>query len=449
MSAAADHFIEVTTRPMAHDEEIRVAAETELRERIATHGEGRDAELAEAAATLERSDRSPLRKWRTVLVAAMLLVSLPMLGVGVWALATVKGVFRSAVPTQEGLRPMTSAVPGGLSPAERLLLIGDPTGLTDAERWRPLWQSEPDNPVFLAKYAIAYFNTHKSLSPEIIEAANRVDPDNGWFTALAASGLAKQAIEKLNITTKESQQGKATPWRILDEAKFRESLALAHQAAEQPAFSTYQTEFHQLRVKLVPPPTDFVSTAVTLLHAADSDNGALPLRHLSDALAAAAQACAESHDAAGFDATLGDWLWLCRTTNRTANTLVGQLVAQAMISGPSRSFRDAARDLNLTKQEEILAAVEEHLRLEREELRSNRGNQPIADLVRKRGSFMGALSLPMSSSLVRIPPPLTGDDLRPGRLANHALLDRMLAAAAWLLLGCGAAVAISPGFRGR
>ena len=72
-----------------------------------------------------------------------------------------------------------------------MLLFGENHATDEADRWKPLWDSDPGNPAFLAQYASAYFSDSKKLSPEILDAAAKIDPDNGWFIALAAAGIAE------------------------------------------------------------------------------------------------------------------------------------------------------------------------------------------------------------------------------------------------------------------
>ncbi len=145
------------------------------------------------------------------------------------------------------------------SPRQRLLLLGDAGAAGAAARWRPLWESEPDNPAFLAQYAAGSFSVHRGLPAEILAAAARIDPDNGWYPATAAAAGVEKAVSKQALSRQDQQAGKTPVWEIHDGTRLAEALALVHQAAAKSRFTSYQGELFQQRRPLLGPRTDFLS----------------------------------------------------------------------------------------------------------------------------------------------------------------------------------------------
>ena len=101
-------------------------------------------------------------RWRTILYLATLLVSLPVLGISAWRCAHFynfqSGFFQSGFPGFFETEPRTG-IEDALNPAQRLLLVGNNKATNLADRWKPLWDSEPDNPAYLAEYAMAFLTT--------------------------------------------------------------------------------------------------------------------------------------------------------------------------------------------------------------------------------------------------------------------------------------------------
>jgi len=175
MNSATEHLIESATLPLAVDPATRLAAAGELHRQIEAHPDIPPAALAEATASLARADLHPRRhRWRTVLCLTTLLVSLPVLVHSAWQFAWFAGVQRVTTPFAAS-KPLLPDILRGLNPEQELLLMGDLTATRDAERWKPLWDSDPDNPLYLSEYAQAYFSDHKTLPPEILTAAARAD----------------------------------------------------------------------------------------------------------------------------------------------------------------------------------------------------------------------------------------------------------------------------------
>lgn len=444
---SADPFVTRVLLPLPEGA-ARAEAEAELRGRLAEHASGQEAVVAEMEATLARTDARPwpLRNWRQVQVWVMLVVCIPLL---VWTAGRVVFAARDITGLGGGgtdrPAPDVSTILKDPTPAGRLLVEGARGETNQGERWRPLWESAPDDPRFLAQYALAYYGEYKRLSPEIVAAAERIDPDNGWFPLLEAAGIARKAVTREKVSDKDSKTGKAARVTVNDKEALDRALALIHKARNLPRFETYQTDLHRMRMEQLRPAEDFLSSVYRAASMAGGNEPLLLMLDLSSALAASALRCSEAGDEAGFDRAVDDWLWLYHAGMREAHSLVSQLLVRSFAAFPLRIFRDAALQLGREDQAARFGALDVAVR-ERRERAKKRGEQdPLADLVGQRGSMLGRLHL-AAGSMVMSPPVVRDEDLKPGRLADHALVDRLFTGVVWALIGC---VAMSVGFSRR
>jgi hypothetical protein len=431
MHPEAARLIELTTRPLAGNAELLMAAKAEMENALET----RAAEaITEAADALARADLYPQRRrWQVALVVLTVMVSVPLL-------------VHSALQFRELLKlgPVFSMMSGGMgsrpvsnfTPQQRLLLFGAEGAATDSAKWKPLWDSEPENPAYLTEYATAYFSQHNELSPEILEAAERVDPDNAWFQILAAAGRAEGAVSKERAPSSGRKAAPKTPvWKIDDEKRLLEALALIHGITGKSRMTFYQDVMLQQRLTLFPPRRDFVSQIPRTVYAASQTAPGIRLRKLVDVLAAGAQRCAAAGDVAGFRQIVGDWRILSGFSVRNSYLLIDGLIARVVIGGPLQNFRDAARGLGLEQEADEFEALYARLQKEKDDREDRTKVDGMGESIQRQGSILTSMVTPMVRRQVMNPPPLTEADLKPGRYADHAMLERLFAWTAWLLLG--------------
>lgn len=434
MSSDAERLIELVTRPLADNEELRMSAGEELRKAVEMRGPEGAQEVKDAVETLERADRCPRRGWwKKALYVVTLVVSLPLIFHTAGQVARSTGIAKMASST----RPASATVAKNedLSPSQQLLLYGDETAVNSAERWRPLWEQHPGDPVYLAVYAGAYFDVHDEFSPEILEAAEKVDPDNGWFLMMSAAVNAEKAVARGKRSTKETKEGKAAVMTIRDEELLEESLAIIHQAAEKPRISSYHTEFLRRQIPLLPPRKDWESQVPLLVHAGSMPEPGMPLSKLANVFAAGAGQSAARGDVDGFRRIVRDWHAFVKSSAAGGETLIELLIAKATISSVAPNFRDAARILGLEDDARYFEELDLRMRNEREERDKKRsGDYRSSDRMKQKSSIFAGLSAPLAGRQVKNPPPFNEEDLRPARLADHALVGRALCGIGWTFL---------------
>ena len=445
MHSETSRLLDLATAPLENNAELELAAKTFLQREFATNHANPDA-IRETADALARADRHPRRNfWKIALYVTALLVSLVILAPSVWKLRALARVSDIISPFSMGMpeEPDTT----GYTPREKLLLYGDTDAPDNSGRWKPLWDSEPENPAFLAQYAAAYLSDHKTLSPEILEAAARIDPDNGWFLAMAAGGPVESAVIAEKQSSKEQKEFKTKVWTIRDRTQLDASLTLIRQAMEKPRFKSYELELMQQRVPLLPERHDWISQIPPIAYAASQTTSVIHLRRLMDAMAAEAQECAARKDVEGFQQLVGDWQRLAKRSTENGFTLVELLVAKVIYLGPAGNFRDAAQALGLDEQAAYFDRIHEQRKADKEFRNTSKRDSPQDQLAERKGSILTSLTLPMVARQVKSPPPLAAADLTPGRYADHALLARAVTVPAWLLLGVCAGLAALHRFR--
>ena len=336
------------------------------------------------------------------------------------------------------------------TPQQNLLLFGDTKAKDHAECWKPLWDSEPDNPAFFAQYVTAYFCDHKEISPDLLAAAGRIDPDNGWYDALAAAGYGQHAVNKPQVAFKDKgkKSSKAQVWEILDEAKLAEALAAIHRAADKPQFSSHTAGLLKLRIELLPPRSDTVSQLSNTAYLAGQIAASVQLIKMLDAMRAGAQECAKHQDAEGFRRIVQDWEKLAPKLNDDGLFLVDVLVAKSVIIGPADNFREAAELLGLDQETSRFKRIRERDLAEKDARRHSK--DPNGSDIWARGSILASVCLPIMSSKVNSPPSLKEEDLRPARCAEGALFSGVACAFTWQCLGlCAGLAALQRCRKGR
>ena len=448
---STERFLDLATRPLADNAELHLAAHAELRAQLEIHAADSPHALAAAADSLARADRHPRRKhWRTALYLTTLLVFLPALGHAVWQYCFLRQfihpffLFSQPRPTH----PLgTSGHARKLTSRQHMILFGNPRANNESDHWRPLWDGEPNNRACLAQYASAYFQDHKQLSPEILAAAERLDPDNGWFPVLAAAGLADGAAEKKRLSPAEAKEGKTPVWIIHHEENLQQALAELHRAAAMPRFTSYHMELLRQRVPLLPPPTDIVSGISLWDYISWQDETTFRFLPLVQPLSAGTQMCAARNDVAGFRRIVHDWQWLASSIVNDRIWLIDTQLARAIVDAPLADFRDAARSLGLDAEASRFEVLKETLWAEKEARNQGLHLQPVVALAETRGSLLASMAVPAMARAAHCPPGLSASDLAPGRYADHALFDRLAAIASWAGLGLCAGFAALHRFR--
>ena len=429
MHEPAERFLDAATAPLGDNAELQIMARRELEEGLAA---GKEAELAEATAVLEGA--KPRRWWRIALYAVMALVSVVSLG-GLGRMAASFDAIRMILDPFSGDFPDPSKSEArlgkNLSAQERLLLFGDTTKTSPADRFKALWASDPGNPAYFAEYSLHFIQEHDRLPPDFLETAGKLAPDNAWFTLMAAGITAKDAVKRGKQSRVQREQGVPHDYQILDPKRIDEAIRLLERAGRQSGFQVYQTDLMAERIALLPKRTDCVSQLPTLPFLVGLPSAFHPLRHAADAAGAAAWQAADRGDAESFRRIATTWeRCLRRMVEAEDPDLIHGLVARTMLVGTAnrygRTRLPGIEDLNQRWQ-----PIAERMLTEREERNPREWHGDL----RLKGGILAGLSLPVLTQQLQSPIPISDADLKPGRMVDHELFSRVAAAALCLVFG--------------
>ncbi|WP_367871138.1 hypothetical protein [Luteolibacter sp. Populi] len=438
MPDAAERFIQAAISPMEDNAELTIAARHQLEEAIRNAAPGPGDTRDIAAATLEQRDRPGfLKRWKAALYLLTAGVSAAVLGLTAASVISMWPAYQLLANTLSirsfYIDPAMSdrMLAGHLKPKERLLLLGDTAKAGRAARIKGLWDSEPDNAAYFADYAIAHLSDHSALPLDFLETARKLDPDNGWFIAIAAGESARQAIDPGSRATTTSPGGVKLKL-IKDAAKRDEALALLHEASAKPRFDSYQPAMLRKRIPLLPARTDTTDQFVPFSYLAGTSAPNFRIRYLGDVMAIQAMDLAKAGDRVGFRQLRRDWDLLTGNMIRAESIgVIDMLLATSNIRVSLKAMHEAAVDLGLSEEAARLKALDDRFE-ERKRVQTSRPD-PLPEL-QKHGSVLGGASWPMLSKQTLRTVEIPAEELQAGRLADHAFAGRVLALAAWIVL---------------
>lgn len=435
MPDAAERFIAAATAPMADNPELQIAARNELAESIARTNEAGADSLERSAERLEREKSRTGRWFKMGLYVVATAIS-------VAALAT----FLSSSVELRALYPFLSGADAGpfdpsdlearlgahLTPDERLLLIGDTRKSGRSARIKGLWDSDPRNPAYFADYATVHGSDNRTLPPDFLKTAKELDPENGWFIAIAAAAAAEEGIDRNAKATLTPGGAKLRP--VKDQAKLDEAIGLFHQAARLEHFDSYQGTLLKQRILLLPERTDVASQGAPITYLASMSTLNLRLRHLSEAIAVKANQLAKDGDKEGFQGLLEDWdQFVPRFAAVHHTNLVDILLAYVFVSTPLKSLAEAAAELGMPEEARRLQELDRRM----EEQKAATRARPSSDEERigLHSGLLAGRTIPVIARQTLTPVPIAPEELEPGRLADHAFAGRILSLLGWLVLG--------------
>lgn len=335
----------------------------------------------------------------------------------------------------------------------KLLFSGDSENGPELASKEALWRSQPNDPAYFVEYATAYKREHEKLPPDFLETARRIDPDNAWFTHLAA------AVEARDCVKRKTRKGKRvdgklvytepTAWEILDQARMDRAMELLHEAGRQTRCETYAAEMLQRRQTLLSHETLIDSLESYSSLGAATSFPSLSTRPLSQAIAAKAWALGEANDVTGFKELLKDAnAFLVSTSAMKAGVLVDELMLGSHVFTIAENLAPAAARLGLHEEAIHWQTISDRLskRKEARETRKFIVDGKITDSRTVVGGMIGS-SLEMICRQVESPPKLTDSDLKPGRIIDHEFLSRIFACVLWMLLVMSLGLAAAYRFR--
>ncbi len=425
-SPSKRRFLDLATRPLEANAGQCLAARTDLARRIEESPATTDTLLENAATRLEAADRHHWRKRFLPLVGAVALVALALV-VGTTAYRFIQ--FRGSIGI---ISPLSSG--GGfatldrlgkkLPPDARLLLFGNATAGNDAEKWKPLWESDRSKPAFLQAYAEGRLSARNEIPRDLLKQAETIDPGNAYLPALAAGSLAGSAVERKSRPWSARKSPEAPEWTIKDHTRFDQAYEALQKAAELPGFTDHNIALNQQRFRHLPPGRDNLERASVAAYTAGLTTQKIKWIDLARLLAAKAATFDDTADIAQFRECVRLWSWLAERSADTSWSLIDGLITRAIIQTPLKNFRDAAARLGLEDASRDFRMLDERLEAEKEQRKMREKEDDTSFLIETKSSVMAGMLTPMTMRQINSPPVLTEDDFKPGRLADHAVLGQ-------------------------
>lgn len=439
-------WISSVTRPFNDNLELQLAAQQELVERAADTDPDQLATLTSRFDAIDQTT-SPRKRalFHWLPIALAFLVALGIAIPTVLQYLSIRDNLSSMGMMRGTPKTQSDIFRSQLSPADHFALFGDTGQATEELAVKALWQSDPDNPV-LYNY---YLNHCETYPDDLLETAEQIDSDNGWFVLIAAGEFAKDVTDSESRPWHGPREDKPVvrDWKITDSDKFQESLALIKHASTKSRLERYDEIHLGQRLTLLPPEHDIASRVIRLIHtAATPTKGAFHVLGCSKVLSAHIWQLGQDKDTEGIRAMIPVVEQLCRNLNEQDGFLVSQLVVQAFCRSTYEHLLEACERNGMTEEADRIRPVVTHLRLARDAQRNQHDDH--GDLIQKHAGVLTALSAPAVTQFGGTGPTL--GDLAPGRRADYALADRvaLFAATASLLIAILAALPL-PHLRGK
>ena len=418
MPDPADAFLDAAVRSFDDNAELQMIARREmavlLEEAPVAAGT-----LAEATRRFDEVDRKGGGIWGNWCVSAMLLT---LVGALVWSgfgfyqdRKEIRCLKKFDDYRMRGVRFDRLSV--GL-PLKDALLLNSNSGL--------LWESDRRDPLLFANHLLKKWEGERALPPDILDQAEQVDPGNGFhsFLAAAASSGGVSSIRQSRVS------GAPPPipqWQIKDEALWLECLRLLEQAAAAPRFESYQRDLIRRRLEVMPAAGDVLDQVTVrsyFAHLGEND-----FRYgfgLGPNVAAKAERCLIERDAEGLRKLMGIWDKLCGAMLNDFDGLVLTSSEVSYLAGtPIRNFIASAEGLGMEEEARTLQQ-----KMQRLSDRYRKPAPPQSEEAEKRmRSHSGNLHYQVLAWVGWESAP-EEPDLRAGRLADHELMNRVVA---WVL----------------
>ncbi len=433
MEDSKERLIEAAVRPFSDNAEMKLAAVRLLGELVNADAPGAE-EAIERWDAVDGKKQKPL--WRIGLYCVLAIISAVIVTVAAETVINHESVFGSSTDIFYGYPKVTDEeVSRNLTAEQKLLLFGDSSKSSKTEKMKGLWDSAPANLAYFAEYAEAYLSEHKDLPPDFLETARRIDPQNAWFTYVAAGVKAKDAVKK-RLQSETAIAANETPeWDILNEVKFNESLALFREARDQPKCENYMIRLSQQRIQLLPrkkPAEVTYSIGHMFETAAD---GEYSLGALTEVVSAKGWLVGERNDPDGFSKLLLDThAFLQKRTDTEVGSLVCELVTRIIAFGSITNLAPTAGKLGFKEESARLSVILERIH-KMKALQRSRKTHPGSKLLYRNGSETAWVLIgPSSTQNLENPPLLTEEELKPGRLTDHEIYSGIFANFAWAAL---------------
>lgn len=414
MPDPADAFLAAAVRSFDDNAELQMIAKRELAV-LLEDAPVAAGTLAEATGRFDEVDRKGEGIWGKWCVSAMLLT---LVGALVWSgfgFHQDRKELRCLKKLDEyRMRDVRTARLSVGLPLKDALLLNKDAGL--------LWQSDRRDPVLFGNHLLLQWRLQGKLPTDVLDKAEEVDPGNGFHSFLAAAERSG-GVNQVRQSRMRGADPLVPAWQIKDEARWLECLRLLEQAATAPRFESYQRDLLRRRLEVLPVAGDVLEQVTVRSYLASLGKISMSFRLGSD-VAARAEQCLKEGDAEGLRQLIDTWDKLCGAMLNDVDGLVlTPTELRYFARAPLRNFIASAEGLGM--EEEARSLRQKMLRLTG--LFFQKPAAPLSEEAEKRmRSHSGNLAYHVLEWVGWESVP-EEQDLRPGRLADHELMNRVVA----------------------
>lgn len=435
-------FIDAVTSPLKRAEGPRELLENSLR--LASGMPTSLAPDALAVATGRMKATIPTSRARAITAR---LFTLFALGLGLWVLllpSTVRSMSRLRMaadsietlipnvvddffqkPDQDDTNEWTMQ---RIRPDQRLVAMGEIRETVYRERWRAVWAAHPEDPAHFYAYALACKSETGRWPADWVATGEQLDPENGWFALIDACSRIGDAMEPAQKPRRGSGRRApmipGTPASVRDEGALRSLFTDIDHALAKPAWTDYRPRLHALRMSAWSAPADYpeqLLSAKFLRSQPEDDVADLgSFSHFATLFQGAALHFANTGNRPELDALADRYLRIFRTiANQPQVDAMQGAFAWATIEPSARAIENAylvLGDAAAASKFKGLADAPS-----RAVSKAPRAGSP-ASLARQTGS---GLATNWAWNHVGASP-VTERELRGGRLAEYAMVERFL-----------------------
>lgn len=433
MANSHQQLQDLASEDLGYNHEQKIVAQRMLDEQM---GDAKEEELAKVLSLFREGDKARLWLIRG-LCLLMLIMVLPMIGKhslkiisGVSAIGDVWGTTLGGFLSDYG-----DDWKQGFSDQEKLLLFGDEKQFNLALASKALWQSEPENPAYYTDYLRSYHIEYEKYPSDMLQVAQKIDPENGWFLFLSATVQSGEVIEEIyeqatgqEIAAKQDEtedDNRVPTYRVLDEKSYGKALAQFYQAVAKPRMENYHLDLMKQRIALLPVAEDYGAQFPPLLYLVSvSYTSGSDTIHLVNLIAAEAQRCGREKDVEGLKKLMAAWERASGILNENSLSLIDGTISFIWMSTGTSALQEAAEACGLDVKAQRYRESEKSLKTIVEKISKPKSAESRALIQSKAGILDGAYLFEGWGQ----PVSLSANDLDPGRMAEYALINRALAA---------------------
>jgi hypothetical protein len=444
-----DHFIELALRPLAGNPPAEDLARGELMERLNHARPAATDDSLESATQRLISAGAPRRAGLWAFLALLVSVAvLAAVAVASWReLVRLDVLYRILPWHPDHSAAVEAELAKGRDADQQLFLFANCSvmGAEVREAWRDRCAiALPDDPAWLEEYAAGARMEDRVVREKVLAQARRIDPGNGWWDLWEASlSLGRSRFNYLDSRPPGGRRGglhgpALPPTAVTDEA-FHEAVAWFERAASAPRLETRIPARTAERLALLGPAEDLAGLAERRFFAFCQQRFHSNTSRWAELWLARARLLEQSNDRDGLQRWFG-----------TVERLMGRLLTEVDGWGPfeihsllltrhASQFRDILIAQGLNDEADRLSGW---IRAAHKYQSGFSSRAALDQAIRKVATCDdGFWCYGGVSGFV------TDAELEPGRRAEHAMADRMLALSAAILFGLFAVLAGIEGWR--